>query len=137
MASNTRKPRLTQKSKEISSPSRLRFLESYSASLAKAGQTADRFVHRSALSRLPQHLYCFGGLAGFLIALAGVPVEAVAGVWTKPSVSVWRNATRSSSSDEVNPSFPMVIFSLFGSSGIGQHVTFSTVPAGQCPESTG
>ena len=31
----------------------------------------------------------------------------------------------------------MVMFSLFGSSGMGQQVTFSTVPAGQFPESTG
>jgi hypothetical protein len=80
--------------------------------------------------------YGFEGVAGFLAKLAGELAEVEDG-WTKPSVSVWRNATTSSSSAEVKPRWPMVMFSLLGSSGIGQQVTFSTVPAGQCPDSTG
>src|SRR6266446_5411340 len=55
----------------------------------------------------------------------------------KPSTRVFKKATMSSSSSGVKPSLPMVVFSLLGSSGIGQHVTFSTVPAGQCPDNTG
>ena len=31
---------------------------------------------------------------------------------------------------------PVVMSMLFGTSGIGQQVTFSTVPAGQCPDVT-
>src|ERR1700730_2013834 len=76
-------------------------------------------------------LYCPGGVAGFLMVLAGVLVRF--DVWTKPSVRVSRNATRSFSSAFVKPSLPMVIFSLFGSSGGGQQFTFSTVPARQAP----
>ena len=63
-------------------------------------------------------------LAGVLVGLD---------VWTKPSVRVSRNATRSFSSALVKPRWPMVIFSLFGSSGGGQQFTFSTVPGRHCP----
>src|ERR1700724_4903930 len=76
--------------------------------------------------------YRFGGVVGFLVDVA---VEVVEVGWTKPSVRVSRNATRSSSSREVRFRCPMVMFKLSESSGMGQQVTFSTVPAGQLPES--
>ena len=37
----------------------------------------------------------------------------------------------------VRPSSPVVISTFCGTSGSGQQVTFSTVPAGQFPDSTG
>jgi hypothetical protein len=57
-------------------------------------------------------------VAGFLVKLAGVLAAADDGL-TEPSVSVSRNATKSSSSAEDRRSLPMVMFSLLGSSGIG------------------
>jgi hypothetical protein len=56
----------------------------------------------------------------------------------KPSVSVCRNATIWFSSVSVKPRFPIVMSSVlgFGTSGVGQQVTFSIVPALQCPEVT-
>ena len=72
-----------------------------------------------------------GGVAGFLMVLAGV-LEGL-DVGTKPSVRVSRNATRSFSSVLVKPRSPMVIFSLFGSSGGGQQFTFSIVPGRHWP----
>ena len=55
----------------------------------------------------------------------------------KPSVSVSRKATIWSSSLSVKPSIPVVVSRLFGTSFIGQQVTLSIVPDGQCPEVTG
>src|ERR1700688_1688858 len=54
----------------------------------------------------------------------------------KPSVSVWRKATIWFSSVSDKPSLPMVMSSLFLTSGLGQQVTFSIVPDGQWPEVT-
>src|ERR1700730_3840876 len=54
----------------------------------------------------------------------------------KPSESVWRKATIWFSSVSLKPRLPTVMSSLFLTSGIGQQVTFSIVPFGQCPEVT-
>src|ERR1700693_5796203 len=54
----------------------------------------------------------------------------------KPSVSVWRKATIWFSSVSDKPSLPTVMSRLFLTSGLGQQVTFSIVPAGQCPAGT-
>ncbi len=55
----------------------------------------------------------------------------------KPSVNVIRNATIWFSSVSVKPSIPVVMSKLFVTSFIGQQVTLSIVPGGQCPEVTG
>jgi hypothetical protein len=55
----------------------------------------------------------------------------------KPSESVWRKATIWFSSVSVKPSMPVVVSRLFGTSFIGQQVTLSIVPGGQCPDVTG
>jgi hypothetical protein len=55
----------------------------------------------------------------------------------KPSLSVCKKATIWFSSVSDKPSLPTVMSILFGTSGIGQQVTFSVVPAGQFPEVTG
>src|SRR6202166_5472529 len=54
----------------------------------------------------------------------------------KPSGSVSRKATIWFSSVSVKPSLPMVMSRLLGTSGLGQQVTFSIVPDGQCREVT-
>src|SRR6266436_1470206 len=55
----------------------------------------------------------------------------------KPSVRVCRKATIWFSSRSVKARLPVVMSILFLTSGIGQQVTFSIVPAGQCPDVTG
>src|SRR3989442_14836088 len=57
--------------------------------------------------------------------------------FVKPSVRVCRKATIWFSSWSVKPSLPVVMSILFLTSGIGQQVTLSTVPGGQCPDVTG
>src|SRR4029077_1672389 len=52
-------------------------------------------------------------------------------------VSVSKKATIWSSSLSVKPSIPVVVSRLFGTSFIGQQVTLSIVPDGQCPEYRG
>ncbi len=54
----------------------------------------------------------------------------------KPSESVCRKATTWFSSVSFKPRFPIVMSRLFATSGIGQQLTFSVVPAGQFPEVT-
>src|SRR3989441_9743200 len=56
--------------------------------------------------------------------------------FVKPSVRVCRKATIWFSSWSVRPSLPVVMSILFLTSGIGQQVTLSTVPDGQCPDVT-
>src|SRR5713101_3295992 len=57
--------------------------------------------------------------------------------FVNPSVRVCRKATTWFSSWSVKPRSPVVMSILFLTSGIGQQVTFSTVPDGQCPDVTG
>jgi len=57
-------------------------------------------------------------------------------IGTNPSVNVSKKATSWFSSALVKPRLPIVMFLLSCSSGIGQQVTFSTVPFGQCPDWT-
>src|SRR6266851_899096 len=83
--------------------------------------------------RLPSYWW-LGGRAAFLttagvLNMAGVTV-------TNSSVSVCMKATRSFSSALLKPRLPIVKFLLSCSSGVGQHVIFSTVPVGQCPDWT-
>jgi len=54
----------------------------------------------------------------------------------KPSVRVCRKATIWFSSLSVKPSIPVVLSTVAVTSGLGQQVTLSTVPGGQCPEVT-
>src|SRR3989449_8177145 len=56
--------------------------------------------------------------------------------FVNPSVRVCRKATIWFSSWSVKPRSPVVMSILFLTSGIGQQVTFSTVPGGQCPDVT-
>src|SRR2546427_12257084 len=57
--------------------------------------------------------------------------------FVKPSVRVCRKATTWFSSWSVMARLPVVMSRLFLTSGIGQQVTFSIVPGGQCPDVTG
>src|SRR3989475_6302258 len=57
--------------------------------------------------------------------------------FVKPSVRVCRKATTWFSSWSVKPRLPVVMSTLFLTSGIGQQSTFSVFPGGQCPDVTG
>src|SRR5258706_4435428 len=70
-----------------------------------------------------------------VLMLGKVLTPGLAGL--KPSVAANMMMTSWFSSVSVKPSLPTVMSRLFGTSGIGQQVTFSTVPDGQCPEVTG
>src|SRR6267142_1589024 len=78
-----------------------------------------------------------GSVAGLQVMQLPVKVSLLGYGAVKPSVSVSKNATIWSSSLSVKPSIPVVWSRLFETSFIGQQVTLSIVPGGQCPEVTG
>jgi hypothetical protein len=78
-----------------------------------------------------------GSVAGLHVMQLPVKVSLLGYGAVKPSESVSRKATIWFSSVSVKPSIPVVVSRLFVTSFIGQQVTLSIVPAGQCPEVTG